>query len=211
MKLLDFCLVACRGELQSFFEQGETEAKPNKEYVRLPPNESSLRKKIFPRMNCTPHKTSGNTMASALKKRKRGHGDVVGAPKRAKSVKEVENPSLTPQLSQVTGWDAAFAPPRELVQTNGINGGSQFLDRPSSLEALDYGEYGKAMRKEEKSLQESGKKKKSKKHPEEQHTKRERKLLKKVLTTNDANSWKLSDPIGGRQISVDPVFTVDEK
>lgn len=153
-------------------------------------------------------------MASALK-RKRGPGEDVDTPKRAKSVREIEKSLPTPQISQVTGWDAAFNPPpktKELITTNGINGdNSQSQERPSSPEAVDYEDYENFSRREERNSEESKRRKKPKKQTEERQAKEERKLLKKVFATNDNNSWKISEPIGGRQISVDPVFTEDEK
>ena len=145
-------------------------------------------------------------MASALK-RKRGPGEVVEPPKRAKSVKEIQNPLPTYQLSQ-GGWEAAFNPPlktKELIQTNGINGdGVHAEERPSSPEAVDYEAF--VMEPEQKKAEEE-----RQKADEKRQKKDKRKLLKKVLTATEPNLWKLSEPIGGRQINVDPVFTEDEK
>jgi NET1-associated nuclear protein 1 (U3 small nucleolar RNA-associated protein 17) len=153
-------------------------------------------------------------MASALK-RKRGPGEDVDTPKRAKSVKEIENALPTPQIPQVTGWEAAFNPPpqaKELMTTNGINGdGVHSKERSNSPEAVDYEDYSKSERMNESNLEEERRKKKPKRQPEERQAKAERKLLKKVLATNNSNTWKLSEPIGGRQINIDPVFTADEK
>ncbi|KAG0652299.1 U3 small nucleolar RNA-associated 17 [Hyphodiscus hymeniophilus] len=151
-------------------------------------------------------------MASALKKRKRGHGDVISDSERAKLAKVSQVALPTPQLSQVTGWDAAFAPLKDL--TNGINGDrSQSQERLASPEVVKFEEYQESMQLEERALEELRlkKQKKSEKHTIEELAKQERKLLKKVLATNDANSWKLSESIGGRQINADPVFTADEK
>ena len=153
-------------------------------------------------------------MASALK-RKRGPREDVNTPKRAKSVKEVPNSQPTPQILQVTGWDAAFNPPtqtKQLITTNGIHvDSSHSQEKPGSPEAVDYEDYEKASRMEEKSSQEQRKRKKPEKQTVERQAKEERKLLKKVLATNDNNTWKLSESIGGRQINADPVFTADEK
>lgn len=146
-------------------------------------------------------------MASALK-RKRGPGEVVDTPKRAKSVKEIQNPLPTPQISQ-GGWEAAFNPPPKtkdlITATNGINGDIiRSEERSPSPEAVDYEKFvGIAERK----LEEENKRKEAEKRKERE----KKKLLKKVLTTNDPSAWKLSEPIGGRQINVDPVFTEDEK
>ena len=149
--------------------------------------------------NSKPHKTSDNTMASALK-RKRGPGEVLETPKRAKSVKEIENTLPIPQLSQ-GGWDVAFNPPpktKELIQTNGINGdGTHTEERSDSPEAVDYEVF---VEEPEFRLEEK-----------KQKNKKEKKLLKKVLSATEPDLWKLSEPIGGRQINVDPVFTDDEK
>jgi NET1-associated nuclear protein 1 (U3 small nucleolar RNA-associated protein 17) len=140
-------------------------------------------------------------MASALK-RKRGLEEVVETQKRAKPGKEIENLLPTSQISQ-SGWEAAFNPPpktKELITTNGVNGDGTHPDkRSSSPEAV---EYEKFVGLSESELQEQ---------TEERQGKEKRKLLKKVLATNDSSVWKLSEPIGGRQINVDPVFTTDEK
>ena len=149
-------------------------------------------------------------MASALKKRKRGQVEVVSASKRAKSAK-AESPLATPQLAEGTGWDAAFAPPKDLMETNGIHGNSHSHGGPDSLEVLNYEDYEKSVRMGEAQLQEVKRKQKPKKQMEKHHGKHNRKLLKKVLATNDHQPWKLSEPIGGRQINVEPVFTMDEQ
>ena len=134
-------------------------------------------------------------MASALK-RKRGPGEEVETLKRAKSVKDSKNP-LLPQ----GGWEAAFNPPpktKELVQTNGINGdGVHTEEEPRSSEAVDNDAFVKESE--------------PKKNDEKRQKKHKRKLLKKVLAATEPNLWTLSEPIGGRQINVDPVFTEDEK
>jgi NET1-associated nuclear protein 1 (U3 small nucleolar RNA-associated protein 17) len=149
-------------------------------------------------------------MASALK-RKRGPGEEVDTPKRAKAVKDVESLLPKPPISQISGWDAAFPIPppksKELITANGTNGsGEDFLERSHSPAAIHFDEY------------EEGEETKSKKRAEKtkpikqaEKAKGERKLLKKVLATTDPSAWKVSDPIGGRQINMDPVFTEDEK
>jgi NET1-associated nuclear protein 1 (U3 small nucleolar RNA-associated protein 17) len=138
-------------------------------------------------------------MASALK-RKRGPVEVLNTPKRAKSAKESQNISSTPKLTE-GGWDAAFnALPKknELIQTNGINGESRDSQETSgSPESVDFETFVEENRQETEE--------------DKRKIRQERRLLRRVLTSNNSHLWRLSEPIGGRQISVDPVFTSDEK
>jgi hypothetical protein len=149
-------------------------------------------------------------MASALK-RKRGLGEVVDTPKRAKSVKEIPNSLPTPQISQ-SGWEAAFNPPpksKDLITTNGINGdGTNSHERSPSPGAVDYETFVKIPELE---LQGENRKKEAMQKEQKRQEKEKKKLMKKVVTATDPNSWKVSEPIGGRQIKVDPVFTADEQ
>jgi len=148
-------------------------------------------------------------MASALK-RKRGQGEAAGVPKRAKPIKEANGKFVMPQLPLTSGWDAAFAPPamKEIITSHGIKGDGIKSDEEFKLqEAMDYADYEQSMRNEEREMEAVMKKEQLE---EGQRAKHERKLLKKVLSMSDS-TWKLSEPIGGRQINVDPVFTEDEK
>jgi len=141
-------------------------------------------------------------MASALK-RKRGLVEVADTPKRAKSIKESHNSLPTPQLSQ-SGWDAAFNPPtktKELVKTNGVNGDAH--RETESPDAVDFEEFVEQSTQLEEEEQRRRKELKS-------QQRREKKLLKSV-TQKTPDVWKLSEPIGGRMINVDPVFSADER
>ena len=119
-------------------------------------------------------------------------------PKRTKSVKNSQESLLTPKLSQ-SGWDAAFIPPpqtKELIQTNGVNGHDVESPKEGSPEAVNFDEYVNLEREAEQ------------KGKEERRKKRQ---LLRSFTTPKLPRWKISEPIGGRMINVDPVFTVDEK
>jgi hypothetical protein len=128
-------------------------------------------------------------MAPGLK-RKRDLGDAVGVAKTARAGKNAKKAHI-PEFSQ-GGWAAAFNPPpksQELIQTNGINGdGIPAEEEHDISDAVDF------------------------EAVEERRQKREnRKLMRKVLTATNSNEWKVSEPIGGRQMNVEPVFTRDEK
>lgn len=140
-------------------------------------------------------------MTSAMK-RKRGSVEVMEPPKRAKSVEESEKYINGNSLSQnaVTGWDAAFSStvkPKELVQTNGVNGDNPEGGKDDSPEPTDFEAFAEMERKAEK--------------------KRNRVLAKadnrvlKSFAKQPPPQWKISESIGGRMLNVDPVFTVDEK
>jgi hypothetical protein len=130
-------------------------------------------------------------MASVLKRKRgpiTGEGEVPDTPKRAKSVNvNVSEKERHPLPTQQTGWDAAFNPPKtELTQTNG--------------EAVEYDNYIAGEDAEEKDEEQERKRK----------AKEEKRLLKAVRAQKQ-QAWHVSEPIGGRMIGVDPVFSVDEK
>lgn len=141
-------------------------------------------------------------MASALK-RKRAPVEVLDTPRRSKSVKSQPGHPLR-TAGDKAGWEAAFNPPQELLKpTNGVNG-SHSHTTPESPEAVDYEayvqneKYKDALQQREKSsksVRQVNKKNKSL-HSEQQKAR---------------GLWKLSDPIGGRMINADPVFSSDEK
>jgi NET1-associated nuclear protein 1 (U3 small nucleolar RNA-associated protein 17) len=127
-------------------------------------------------------------MASALK-RKRGPLEVLEPSKRSRSNQETPQSALELDLSKV-GWDAAFGPIKKQNGTiNGINGEEAPGSRNSiSPEAEDFEDLVERTRA----------------------AKQEKKRTKKKAVPN-ASTWKISDPIGGRVIEVDPAFTEDEK
>jgi NET1-associated nuclear protein 1 (U3 small nucleolar RNA-associated protein 17) len=141
-------------------------------------------------------------MASALK-RKRGPVEVVDTPKRSKSMKNQSgNPSRL--ASDKAGWEAAFNPPQELVKpTNGING-SHSHATPESPEAVDYEAY---VQDEQYKVAIQQREKSSKSVLQVNSTNKS--LRTEQQKANDL--WKLSDPIGGRMLNADPVFSSDEK
>lgn len=123
--------------------------------------------------------------------------EAIEAPKRAKSVKESQDYLTTPKLSQ-SGWDAAFNPPtktKELVQAqaNGLPDGGLKIPREDIPDFEAYVEQG---------LEDERKRK---------QTLKDQKRELKSLAKQKLNTWKISEPIGGRMINVDPVFTADEK
>jgi len=148
------------------------------------------------------HKDSDNAMASALK-RKRGPVEVLDAPKRSKSLKNQSGNPLRP-ASDKTGWEAAFNPPQELVApTNGVNGNHSH-GTPESPEAVDYEAYVQD-EKYKDAIQQREKSSKSVLQENSNNTSSYSKQKKAK------ESWKLSEPIGGRMINADPVFSNDEK
>ena len=128
---------------------------------------------------------SDNNMASVLK-RKRGPLEVAEPSKRSKSNQDI--PQAAPELDPTkVGWDAAFGP---IKRQNGASNRANEDETPelrdsSSPEAEDFENFVEGARaaKQEK-----------------------KKPRKKAVPT-----WKTSDPIGGRMIEIDPVFTEDEK
>ena len=125
-------------------------------------------------------------MTSVLK-RKRGPVEVVEPSKKSKSSPKHQNPASIYDSFKV-GWDAAFAAKHDgLAAMHGVNGVSASRSS-ASPEAEDYEhllEKHQAVKKERK--RETGGQK------------------------ADVSTWKISEPIGGRMIDVDPVFTDDEK
>ncbi len=129
--------------------------------------------------------------------------EVLDTPKRSKSVKGQSGKPLRP-VSDKVGWEAAFNPPEKLVTpTNGVNG-SHSQTTPDSPEAVDYEEYVqdelyKAAIQEREKPSKNLLRGINKKAPVYSARKKAK------------ESWKLSEPIGGRMINADPVFTTDEK
>jgi NET1-associated nuclear protein 1 (U3 small nucleolar RNA-associated protein 17) len=137
-------------------------------------------------------------MASALK-RKRGSVEVLETPKRAKSVKQQKLANGHTFVEPVNGWDPAFNPPpniKELVQTNGVNGDDINGMKEDSPEAIDYEDLAEWNIEEKKKRRE---------------IQRQERALLKSFQKPEPIIWKISEPIGGRMINVDPVFTTDEK
>lgn len=168
-----------------------------------------------------------NNMASALK-RKRAPVEVVETPKRAKSAKSQSTNSLRKPI-QNSGWDAAFSPPstEQFAQKNGLNGDG----KSNSSEAIDFEDFMKKD-SEDKVAEEQGNSidTRAKKiaqlaaddefgslqtvgrAPQRKDTSRVlERTASKVTKKKTLGLWKLSEPIGGHLVNVDPVFTVDEK
>jgi NET1-associated nuclear protein 1 (U3 small nucleolar RNA-associated protein 17) len=153
-------------------------------------------------------------MASALK-RKRAPVEVLGTPKRAKSdttqpAKQQRNPFET------AGWDAAFNPAPEAEslkikrsslndeETNGQLGSPEPIDFETFMD-----EDSQNGMKEEPAVSARKEKKRKPKTPAELDMiaeKKQARFLQKLV-----EPWRLSEPIGGRMINADPVFTQDEK
>lgn len=127
-------------------------------------------------------------MASVLK-RKRGPAEVAASPKRAKSV--TKSKSSAPVLDSQTGWDAAFGSIKRQDEPeipNGLNDVS-IAAKYASPEAEDYQEV----------------------LTQHQVINVEKEKRKHEAVETASSQWKISEPIGGRMIDVDPVFTEDEK
>jgi NET1-associated nuclear protein 1 (U3 small nucleolar RNA-associated protein 17) len=124
-------------------------------------------------------------MASVLK-RKRGPLEAAESSKRLRSNQDI--PQSAPELDPTkVGWDAAFGPiKRQSGTTNGVNGDeAPDLRASNSPEAEEFENFGEGARAAKKERKKPG---------------------KKAVST-----WKTSDPIGGRMIEIDPVFTEDER
>lgn len=168
-----------------------------------------------------------NNMASALK-RKRAPVDVLETPKRAKSTKTQPTNSLR-KPNQNSGWDAAFIPPstEKFSQRNGVNGDG----KSSSPEVVDFEEFmkkdpdDKASEERRNSIDTRAKKiaqlatddefggsQSAGKTPQRKDSSRSLEKAASKVTKKKANGvWKLSEPIAGHLVNVDPVFTADEK
>ena len=127
-------------------------------------------------------------MVSALK-RKRGPLEAVEPSKRSRFNQNISQSAPERDLSKV-GWDAAFGPSKRQNGTpNGVNGGGT----PES---------GESNSPEPEDFEDLVERARAAKH--------ERKRPRKKVVPN-RSTWKTSDPIGGRLIEVDPIFTEDEK
>lgn len=128
-------------------------------------------------------------MASVLK-RKRGSLEVEESSKRSRSTKEKHGSAPELLDPSKVEWDAAFGPiQRHNGTAHGINReevmlGARTSNSPEAEDFQDMLERAQV---------------------EEERKKREEMAFSKVPT------WKISDPIGGRIIEVDPVFTEEEK
>jgi len=159
---------------------------------RLRP-EGNIAIKYFTRLvgctrTCRPQTASDNDMASVLK-RKRGPPEAIEPSKRSRS--NQDTPQSAPELDPSNvGWDAAFGPTkRQNGTTNGVNGkeapGLRDSNSPEAEDFEDLVDRARAAKQE-------------KKRP-------------KKKAVSSMSTWKTSDPIGGRMIEVDPLFTEDEK
>jgi NET1-associated nuclear protein 1 (U3 small nucleolar RNA-associated protein 17) len=161
-----------------------------------------------------PHKDYDNTMASQLK-RKRDPVEVLGTPKRSKSVKTKSGNPIS--FNEKIGWEAAFKKPKrgESAPRNGVNGESQnSQDISSSPEAVDFEEF--VGEKLEEGLEEGAIQTMAKKTSRAAATEAKRKRKIESFEVQQKGRvkmkpWKLSEPVGGRMINVDPVFTEHEK
>jgi NET1-associated nuclear protein 1 (U3 small nucleolar RNA-associated protein 17) len=136
-----------------------------------------------------PQTASDNNMASALK-RKRGPLEAVESSKRSRSNQDIPQSKTELDLSKVVGWEAAFGPSkRQNGGANGVNEDKAHELRDSnSSEVEDFEDLVERARA----------------------AKHERKRPKNKAIPN-MSTWKTSNPIGGRMIEVDPIFTEDEK
>ena len=115
--------------------------------------------------------------------------EVVEPSKKVKSAPKYQNSAPVLDSFKV-GWDAVFPEKghNELTTANGINGVSASR-KSASPEAEDYEDLV-----EKYQIAKAEKKKREAKAPQ-----------------SNISAWKISEPIGGRMIDVDPVFTDDEK
>jgi NET1-associated nuclear protein 1 (U3 small nucleolar RNA-associated protein 17) len=130
-------------------------------------------------------------MASVLKRKRWSMQGIEGL-KRAKATTDTLE-AAPESLQSNAGWDAAFAPVKEnnrLVMVNGSSTGKENLE---SSDAEDYEQF-------------------TKQEDSSDTPKKARKRSKsKASKGSKGPEWKVSTPVGGRMIDVDPVFTDDEK
>jgi NET1-associated nuclear protein 1 (U3 small nucleolar RNA-associated protein 17) len=142
-------------------------------------------------------------MASELK-RKRGPVDVLDMQKRSKSFntkdRNLQSKSQREPQLEATTLEAVLNPlsnTKELVQTNGVNGDADAVtmkNEHASIKAVASGSLGQR-----------------KKRKQEDQGKQERQRTPQKALKNDSNIWRLSEPVAGRMINADPLFTEDEK
>jgi hypothetical protein len=133
--------------------------------------------------NCVTASDNKMTSASALK-RKRGQTEVLDAPQKTQSVKEISISATLPDFSQ-TGWDAAFGAAKTTEDRVAIINGDDSDSRSpaSSPEPVEYEEYVERAR--------------------------ERRVAMEAMVKE--SDWKVSEPVGGRMVALDPIFTEEEK
>ncbi|OBU01269.1 hypothetical protein VE01_00087 [Pseudogymnoascus verrucosus] len=127
-------------------------------------------------------------MASVLK-RKRGSAQGVETLKRAKASTDVLEDAPASVISG-GGWDAAFAPINQNNELATVNGSAAHDDKLDSSDAEDFEQYAQK---------------------EDENEKKARKASKSKTSKLKDSDWKVSAPIGGRMIDVDPLFTDGEK
>ncbi|RDW87795.1 hypothetical protein BP5796_03489 [Coleophoma crateriformis] len=123
-------------------------------------------------------------MASILK-RKGGPFEAVDSPKRVKSANPLKPAAKLP-FSTEAGWDAAFKVPREqdLAVVDRVGEDKSEAGKEGSPEAEDFEDFAR---------------------------KQEAEKAAKIERSTSSTPWKISEPIAGRLIDVDPVFSADEK
>ncbi len=176
---------------------------------------------------------SDNAMASALK-RKRDLVEGLSTPKKAKAMKSKSDSSLR-KFNETTVLDAVFKSPAnasKATPTKGVNGNGKLTKaRSKSPEELNFedmiGEEAQVKITEKRRNSANGRAKKladiamsdniTSSQIVSKNSKRKidvgaggKKAIKGTKKKGD-QLWKLSESIGGRLISVDPVFTQDEK
>jgi len=128
--------------------------------------------------------------------------EVLDTPKRSKSVKTQSGHPLR-AASDKAGWEAAFNPSQDLlISTNG-NNGKHSHESPESPVAVDYEAYVQD-EKYKDALKQREKPSKNAAHDKN-------KIAANLGQTKANDLWKLSEPIGGRMINANPVFSTDEK
>lgn len=138
-------------------------------------------------------------MASILK-RKRGQTEVADIPKRSKSTSESADP--TTKFGQSNGGFDIFdvlVKGKELAQVNGAHD----KDESESTEVINFEDLF-----EDVPLQSEDAQAKRGLKPKKEIW--ERKIPQAPKPVKD-QSWRISEPVGGRMIDADPVFTKDEK
>ena len=170
-------------------------------------------------------------MASELK-RKRAPVEVSSAPKRTKSSKVQSNSSVQ-KFNENTGWDAAFKAAATVEETPAteVNGNSKSksIQRSKSPESVNFEDFvnhetrDKAGEDRRSSIDSGRLKQISKLATPNQDDNPQTvgrspkgktdvaQAVEKGTKKKGNELWKLSEPIGGRLLNIDPVFTEDEK
>lgn len=152
-------------------------------------------------------------MSSAVK-RKRPTGENAGTPKRARSTKAQSSTPLS-KSSDNSGWGAFPAPEAQESTERNVKSKSpdavNFEDFVDTTQPITKRERTRKAAEVKKSVQFAADEEKSAGQSLQETDGTDKALISKTTKKKNADTWKISEPIGGRLVNMDPVFTVDEK